>query len=56
MEDRNLENLISGRYKRCGHGKPWYDREGEYDEVVCSHDQSTGYCGEIECPLDRGGE
>jgi len=46
------KNLTEDRYKTCGYGKPIYNREGDYDEVSCGHDKSTGFCGEQKCPLD----
>jgi len=46
-------NLLSGRYKDCGFGSPLYNQDGDYDEVSCGYDKSTGFCGEIECPLNK---
>ena len=45
------KDLIEGRYKTCGYGKPVYDQDGHYDDVSCGHDKSTGFCGEFPCPL-----
>ena len=49
----NFKNLETGRYKACGYGRPLYNHEGEYDEVVCELDRME-FCGEIDCPLDEG--
>lgn len=49
----NFKNLEDGKYKTCGYGDPIYDRDGDRDnyEVACKHDLSTGYCGDIDCPI-----
>lgn len=46
----NFSNLETGRYKTCGHGHPYYDESGHYDEVAC--DSMKGFCGDDRCPLD----
>ena len=49
-----MDNLESGRYKTCGHGHPYYNQDGHYDEVAC--DLAKGYfCGDSPCPLDEQG-
>ncbi len=47
------KDLVEGRYKTCGYGHPVYDRDGHFEEVACGHDKSTGFCGEIVCPMDK---
>ena len=37
-------------YKTCGHGHPYYNQEGEYDEVMC--DLKKDFCHDSDCPLD----
>lgn len=48
-------NLESKRYKECGYGNPYYDVNGHYDEVACCFNKKKiEWCGDMECPLDRG--
>ena len=47
-----MDKLTTGRYKTCGHGHPYYNQEGEFDEVTCDLIKEY-FCGEGICPLDK---
>ena len=44
-------NWTNKRYKNCGFGKPYYDENGHYEDVLCK--LKKDFCGDFPCPLDE---